>query len=134
MLEVDWGCLLADVCTTFFVDSESFLVQVNGEYGVRAPDVIPAGFTATCVKMSWPHEAMWKKLSDGRRPWFEHSNGSYIYWNRSDGCWWIDDPSGAGVYIQKALSELPPEDGHWEPLNRHAADRLPQLRVKPAVA
>ena len=49
--------------------------------------MIPDGFTATCVKMSWDAAGMWKRLSDGKRPWFERDNGSYIYWNQSDGCW-----------------------------------------------
>jgi hypothetical protein len=56
--------------------------EVNGEYGARAPGVVPAGFTATCLQMRWDPAAMWTKLSDGRRLWFEADNGSYIYWNR----------------------------------------------------
>jgi hypothetical protein len=56
--------------------------DVNGEYGARAPGVVPAGFTATCLQMRWDPAAMWTKLSDGRRLWFEADNGSYIYWNR----------------------------------------------------
>ena len=72
---------------------------------------------------------MWRKLSDGRRPWFESDNGSYIYWNRSDGCWWIDGPTGAGVYIQKRDSEVPPVDGEWKPLNTEASLALPVLRL-----
>ena len=102
--------------------------EVNGEYVARAPDVIPAGFAATCEQMGWPPAATWRKLSDGMRHWFESSNGSYIYWNRSDGCWWIDEPSGAGVYIQRSSSELPPIEGKWEPLSAPAASGLPQLR------
>ena len=103
--------------------------EVNGVYHSREPGIVPAGFTETCVKMGWPAEAMWVKLSDGRRAWFESENGSYIYWNRSDGCWWIDAPSGAGVYIQKSSSQLPPVDGQWEPLNEPASAALPQLRL-----
>jgi len=102
-------------------------LEVNGAYAIRAPNVIPAGFTATCEQMNWPHEEMWKKLSDGRRAWFESDNGSYIYWNKSDGCWWIDGPSGAGVYIQRNAGELPPLDGKWEPLNPVAAAAQPVL-------
>ena len=50
--------------------------EVNGEYVARAPDVIPAGFAATCEQMGWPPAATWRKLSDGMRHWFESSNGS----------------------------------------------------------
>jgi hypothetical protein len=56
--------------------------EVNGEYGARAPGVVPAGFTATCLQMRWDPADTWTKLSDGRRLWFEADNGSYIYWNR----------------------------------------------------
>lgn len=103
--------------------------EVNGAYRAREPHTIPAGFTATCVQMQWHPEEMWTKLSDGRRAWYENENGSYIYWNRSDGCWWIDSPSGAGVYIQKRSCQVPPVDGVWEPLSAPAAAALPQLRL-----
>ena len=45
--------------------------------------------------------------------WYEHDNEAYIYWNRSDGRWWIDVPSGAGAYVsdddqkQKIIILLP---------------------------
>eukprot|EP00957_Ditylum_brightwellii_P017557 1322699-Ditylum_brightwellii.AAC.1 len=51
---------------------------------------------------------MWKRLSDGERPWFESENKSYIYWNRGDGKWWMDGPSGSCVYIVKSNDRLPP--------------------------
>ena len=49
---------------------------------------------------------------------------------RSDGCWWIDAPDGAGVYIQRSSDDLPPSGGKWEPLSAKAASVLPQLRVQ----
>ena len=36
----------------------------------------------------------WERLSDLKRPWFEASNGAYIYWNAQDRHWWVDEPSG----------------------------------------
>eukprot|EP00965_Chrysotila_dentata_P261845 6214379-Pleurochrysis_carterae.AAC.1 len=50
-----------------------------------------------------------------RRAWFEAESGAYIYWNRSDGNWWIDEPSGAGAYIAQSDQQLPPTEG-WKPL------------------
>ena len=55
------------------------------------------------------------RLSDGKRPWFESDNESYVYWNRADGKWWIDEPSGAGKYIVFSDGELPPARG-WAAL------------------
>ena len=104
--------------------------SVNQQYSARSPTDIPAGFTSTCNEMGWASEQMWVQLSDGHRPWFEAANGAYIYWNRSDGCWWIDAPSGAGLYILKASTALPPLDGsagEWEPLTAEAAAGLPDL-------
>ena len=40
---------------------------------------------------------------------------AYIYWNKSNGVWWIDEPSGNGVYIAKAPSWAPPQTG-WKAL------------------
>ena len=88
---------------------------VNGLFAPRDPSTIPAGFRRTCVEMNWPTDVMWKKLSDGKRPWFESDNESYVYWNRADGKWWIDEPSGAGKYIVFNDGELPPATG-WSAL------------------
>lgn len=127
------GNSMADGCAAdagvAVVVAEASVEDVNGEYSARSPDVIPAGFAATCAQMRWEPGQMWKQLSDGRRLWFEAENGSYIYWNRSDGCWWIDAPSGAGVYIQRSADELPPTGGKWEALSAQASGSLPHLRL-----
>eukprot|EP01063_Lacrimia_lanifica_P035781 TRINITY_DN6909_c0_g4_i1.p1 TRINITY_DN6909_c0_g4~~TRINITY_DN6909_c0_g4_i1.p1 ORF type:complete len:124 (+),score=20.28 TRINITY_DN6909_c0_g4_i1:139-510(+) len=91
------------------------VADVNGRYSARDPKVIPAGFGRTCRQMGWDTPQMWAQLSDGRRPWFEAENESYIYWNRGDGKWWIDGPSGAGVYIVPSNAPVPPGSG-WQPL------------------
>ena len=47
-----------------------------------------------------------------------HRNPSaqaYMYWNKSNGVWWMDEPSGNGVYIAKAPSWAPPQTG-WKAL------------------
>jgi len=68
--------------------------------------------------MNWDTQQMWNQLSDPSRHWFlSEQNDSYIYWNRGDGKWWIDGPSGAGIYIIKNNDELPPKYG-WIALDR----------------
>ena len=75
---------------------------VNGRYEImRDATLIPRGFTLTCQAMGWEPVGMWRRLSDQTTPWYLHENGSYIYWNQGDGQWWIDEPSGAGVYVSK---------------------------------
>lgn len=88
--------------------------DVNGIYHPKSPSIIPAGFDRTCCEMNWDTNQMWNQLSDPNVPWFEAQNESYIYWNKGDGKWWIDGPSGAGVYIVPRNSKndmFPPKDG-----------------------
>jgi hypothetical protein len=91
---------------------------LNGVYQAQPFSMIPAGFTATCQKMRWNSQDMWNQLAVPSAPWFEHDNGSYIYLHR-DGRWWMDDPSGAGVYVcpaQEGDTKVPSQG--WEPLSR----------------
>jgi hypothetical protein len=89
--------------------------STNGLFTARSPTVVPNGFARTCDEMGWPSEPTWKKLSDAARPWYEHENEAYIYWNRNDGRWWIDVPSGAGAYIAASSAVDPPSSG-WKAL------------------
>jgi len=89
---------------------------VNHKYDQRNPTVIPEGFAITCRAMGWNTKDMWLQLSDQKTPWFEAENGSYIYWNKGDGKWWIDAPDGGGVYVAKAPNTLPPANG-WVSLS-----------------
>uniref|UniRef100_A0A7S4W6Z4 Uncharacterized protein n=1 Tax=Alexandrium monilatum TaxID=311494 RepID=A0A7S4W6Z4_9DINO len=95
----------------------SGVADVNGEYEERNPVDVPKGFGTTCSQMGWDTQQMWLKLSNQRTPWFEAPNGSYIYWNQSDGQWWIDAPDGAGVYVALASATQPPAAG-WKALNK----------------
>jgi len=61
------------------------------------------------------------------RATFFPENGSYIYWNRSDGRWWMDGPSGAGLYIVKNSNDLPPTSG-WQALRGSKAP-LPEIKL-----
>lgn len=90
---------------------------LNGVYQDKPFSVIPAGFAATCQKMQWNSNDMWNQLAVPTATWFEHDNGSYIYLHR-DGQWWMDDPSGAGIYVCAAQQgdKTVPSHG-WEPLS-----------------
>mmetsp|Transcript_35054 Transcript_35054/g.49021 ORF Transcript_35054/g.49021 Transcript_35054/m.49021 type:complete len:215 (+) Transcript_35054:132-776(+) len=102
-------------------------VDVNGQYKAKDPKEVPSGFAATCNKMMWDPSSTWNELSDQKKLWFEAENGSYIYWNRSDGRWWMDGPSGAGLYIVKNSNDLPPTSG-WQALRGSKAP-LPEIKL-----
>ena len=95
------------------------VASVNGVYQAKPYSQVPAGFAKTCDKMGWPSEATWIKLAVPSLEWYEAENGSYIYLHK-EGQWWIDDPTGAGIYIannmdpNKPLPLNPPSD--WKPL------------------
>lgn len=99
--------------------------HVNGEYLPQDPTIIPSGFTKVCQQHNWDTLQMWKKLN-GSSPadkWFAHtSNESYIYWNKSDGSWWIDGPDGLGVWIMKGPNHAPPGRGWKKVSGEHAGE------------
>ena len=109
--------LLANTITNSAAMSKSVLVSgagqkdVNGVYTQRPPSLIPAGFARTCDEMGWPSESMWQRLASPTRAWYEMPNEAYMYWNKGDGKWWIDVPSGAGAYIVENDGEDPPAGG-----------------------
>jgi len=100
---------------------------VNGIYYLKSASIIPRGFERTCISMNWNTQQMWNQLSDSSRPWYEAENDSYIYWNKGDGKYWIDGPSGAGIYIVKDSSELPPKTG-WISLDK-SYEPIPTVEV-----
>ena len=80
---------------------------VNGLYEERDPSEIPEGFAFACKNMNWDSVVMWDQLTNKKSPWFEKEDGSYIYFNRGDGKWWIDNSEGGGVYIAQAETGTP---------------------------
>lgn len=101
---------------------------VNGIYNAQPPESIPKGFDRTCQEMNWDTEQLWQHLSDQKRPWFMHTdNDSYIYWNKGDGKWWIDGPTGAGAYIVRNDGWSPPRDG-WYALS-HKYNPVPTVEM-----
>eukprot|EP00967_Tisochrysis_lutea_P045415 scaffold55165_cov35-Tisochrysis_lutea.AAC.1 len=101
--------------------------SVIGDYHAQNPLRIPDGFALVCKQQGWHSDAMWKQLTDLKRPWFEAESGAYVYWNRGDGSWWIDNPSGGGVYIVQSSSDMPPANG-WK-LLPGALEPLPKVEL-----
>jgi hypothetical protein len=77
--------------------------------------------------MRWDTQKSWRTLSDQSLAWFLADNGSYIYKNVADGQWWIDEPSGGGVYVARSNEPLPPVTG-WTILGS-GAPPLPTIEV-----
>ena len=91
--------------STFISIENAGFSDVNGMYYPRPSNEIPIGFDRTCREMNWSTNKMWNQLSFPDYHWFLHSrNDSYIYLNKSDGKWWIDGPSGSGIYIVPAAA------------------------------
>lgn len=105
---------------------------VNGGYAQKDPSQVPQGFAETCVQNRWDPQRTWRSLSDGKRPWYEKCDGSYIYWNRSDKNWWIDGPNGLGLYIAADTGVTPPAKG-WQ-LLRGAEPPAPTVTLGSAKA
>ena len=101
---------------------------LNGAYGPKPYNVVPDGFIKTCRKARWNPDQMWDQLAVPGVEWYEHENGSYIYLH-NDGRWWMDDPTGAGIYVCASNSdnEMIPSSG-WEPLSR-GADPMPTVEL-----
>jgi len=99
---------------------------LNGLYQAKPFSIIPPGFTKTCNQMRWNSEDMWNQLAVPSAYWFEHDNGSYIYLHK-DGRWWMDDPSGAGIYVCPASDGVDrvPSAG-WQPLSA-GLDPMPMV-------
>jgi len=94
--------------------------EVVGIYERKENSEIPHGFDLVCQQQGWETGQMWKKLSGGDA-WFGAENGAYIYHNKSDGKWWIDAPSGNGVYIAKGPAHAMPAAG-WSSLVQNNKD------------
>ena len=83
-------------------------VGVRGLYIARDPKVVPDGFAKVCREEGWNPISTWARLGHG--VWFEKKNldGAYVYFNRLDRHWWIDNSDGKGVYKAAGPSHAPP--------------------------
>ena len=84
--------------------------RINGEYSPKSAEEIPSGFTRVCQGQGWDPEDTWRQLNGGAT-WYGAPHGAYIYWNTSDGMWWIDEPNGKGVWKAEAPKHAPPQLG-----------------------
>ena len=109
--------------------------SVNTKYERKSSIEIPEGFAKVCVQNQWNVEATWAQLN-GKRNWFHASNDSYIYLNSMDNQWWIDEPSGLGVFVAPELETLsslknadilPPLNG-WKALENENSP-LPNIEL-----
>lgn len=110
----------------------SGFAAVEGDYLPKDASMhIPEGFARVCNEQGWEVQSTWQRLS-GSEKWFAHaddSNDSYIYWNRSDGKWWIDGPDGMGVYICSGPKHAPPAHG-WQLISNQVKNKaLPMVRA-----
>lgn len=96
-----------------------FSQDVLGTYHPRPATEIPDGFAKVCTANGWTAATTWSKLNGGEGGrWFAHTeNESYIYYNASDGYWWIDGPDGLGAFKAAAPLWAPPgAQTAWVPL------------------
>ena len=89
--------------------------SIDGLYVQRDGTVsVPVKFAEVCLKNGWDVDSTWSALNGGAESvWFAHSAGetknpSYVYFNKNDGCWWIDGPDGLGVFKASGPPHAPP--------------------------
>jgi len=89
--------------------------EIDGLYVQRDGTVsVPVKFAEVCLKNGWDVDSTWSALNGGAESvWFAHSAGetknpSYVYFNKNDGCWWIDGPDGLGVFKASGPPHAPP--------------------------
>ena len=88
--------------------------DVNSVYAPRDPNNIPTGFARMCNKAGgFAPRALWDDLTTGVSPWFESKDGCFIYFNCNDAHWYVDNASGAGMYLAVPDGSLllPPTNG-----------------------
>lgn len=113
-------------------DRSAFDVLEGRYLHVDGTTHVPDGFDLVCKQQGWDTQDMWRRLNGGEQlRWFKHeSNDSYIYWNKSDGKWWIDGPDGGGVWKATGPSHAPPATG-WELIT---GDNSKNVYPQPALA
>jgi hypothetical protein len=103
----------------------------NGLYHRQDPSAIPVAFAKVCKKQLWDTEATWKQLTDMETPWYLKEDDGYIYYNRGDGKWWLDDgEKGLGLYIVPVGGniQVPPTTG-WDVLSNEYQP-IPSIEIE----
>ncbi len=110
---------------------------VNGEYVARPASEVPREFAKVCDQNGWPVDQTWARLNGKTSIWYKYADesgagaGSYVYFNNSDGKWWIDGPDGLGIFISQdeyTVKHGPPGgETAWKALDASQKLRLPTL-------
>lgn len=119
-----------DVPMTHIIVENAGEAAVNGKYFAKEATNIPQSFGAVCDQNGWPTNETWNSLN-GKNAWFSHDdegNDSYVYYNKSDGKWWLDGPDGLGRYTHDhGVPHAVPAHG-WTSLHGETT-KMPQIRT-----
>mmetsp|Transcript_8036 Transcript_8036/g.19361 ORF Transcript_8036/g.19361 Transcript_8036/m.19361 type:complete len:266 (-) Transcript_8036:169-966(-) len=129
-------------------------LKIAGLYSRAEFFEVPEGFKRLCKRENMGNcEYYWQQIN-GRNDWYRHeTSGAYIYFNRGDERWWIDNHFGVGVYfwdlkkhlgsvdagrssVDVSSSEAPrgqfqePRHRSSNPKNRNPVDRFKQKQIE----
>lgn len=132
------------------VSSQARDERIDGTYVRRdGRKTIPDGFAKVCDANDWDTDETWRKLS-ASGAWFERVSSSveeskdatssantssssslssaYVYYNHADRHWWIDGPSGHGVWKAPGRAHTPPGNG-WISLSPSSKASPPTMLI-----
>ena len=92
----------------------SSTTKTDSLYAPRDAKKIPSGFVRICAKIGgYAPGPLWESTTNGLTPWFENKgDGTYIYYNAYESKWFLENSSGAGLYL------APPDDSLLLPPTR----------------
>jgi len=89
--------------------------KIDSLYTPRDAKKIPSGFVHMCAKIGgYAPGPLWESTTNGLTPWFENEgDGTYIYYNAYESKWFLENSSGAGLYLASPNDSLllPPMRG-----------------------
>ena len=93
----------------------SSTTKIDSLYAPRDAKRIPSGFVRMCAKIGgYAPGPLWESTTNGLTPWFENTgDGTYIYYNAYESKWFLENSSGAGLYLASPDDSLllPPTRG-----------------------
>jgi len=107
----------------------SGLDSVNQEYKEQWGTDIPQSFVTWCELTRAPAHKKWAQLADRSKPWFEASNGCYMYFHTAFQQWWIDTKDGPVYWSESCCGGMPPvQTDSWATVSDHFQP-VPRLEV-----
>ena len=91
------------------------LHKLVGTYVEQPATSVPEAFAAACERKGWNSDEMWQRLNADGTWYFNDSKGSYMYLNKTDRQWWLDDGTGDGCFVAQSTTPRPPSYG-WRPV------------------